>query len=230
MSRPPPLTSSHSYSSPKLGAAAIYSISSPSSSPRPHFAQHLPGAMSPYRDASARYAHLGSPRISSLSRDATAALKGSNYPTSSSRPTSPTPGSRSPSPSSDSIGSSGSSSRGSHGPADNGLHDDRPLLTRGDSSSRRSYHEPQPDDPSTSAAAQNADSPSHLKRGNHLHPIDTKGEFCSDPSLLIKPPFCPCSDQIRPQPSFAAGCRHFANVASARQQCFSPRIRLSRLF
>ncbi len=95
MSRAPPLmpssSGSHTYSSPKLGAAAIYSTSSPTGSPRPYFAQHLPGTLSPYRDASSRYAHLGSPRISSLSRDATAALKASSYPTSSSRPTSPTP-------------------------------------------------------------------------------------------------------------------------------------------
>ncbi|TKY84737.1 hypothetical protein EX895_005817 [Sporisorium graminicola] len=183
-SRPPPL--SHSYSSPKLGAAAIYSTSSPSGSPRPYFAQHLPGAMSPYRDASARYAHLGSPRISSLSRDATAALKGSNYPTSSSRPTSPTPGSRSPSPSSDSDRSSRSSSPGLHAHADNGDRPDRPLLTRGDSSSRRDLHpESYHDDPSAAAVPNIIDSPRGLKRVHQLQPIDTKGE--SDFQDLVLP-------------------------------------------
>lgn len=180
MSRPPPLA--HSYSSPKLGAAAIYSTSSPSGSPRPYFAQHLPGTMSPYRDASARYAHLGSPRISSLSRDATAALKGSNYPTSSSRPTSPTPGSRSASPSSESDRSSSSSSAGHRGQDNDAGHDERPLLTRGDSSSRRdgpSHHDSYHDDASGSAAAQSTGSPSALKRLQQLQPIDTKGEFCT---------------------------------------------------
>ncbi|CDR88363.1 uncharacterized protein SPSC_04190 [Sporisorium scitamineum] len=172
-SRPPPL--SHSYSSPKLGAAAIYSTSSPSGSPRPYFAQHLPGTMSPYRDASARYAHLGSPRISSLSRDATAALKGTNYPTSSSRPTSPTPGSRSPSPSSESERSSSSSSPGMRAHADNGDHAERPLLTRGDSSSRReAHHDSYHDDPSASAAPHSTNSPRGLKRVHQLQPIDTK--------------------------------------------------------
>ncbi|GAC95225.1 eukaryotic translation initiation factor [Pseudozyma hubeiensis SY62] len=155
----------------------MYSTSSPSGSPRPYFAQHLPGTMSPYRDASARYTNLGSPRISSLSRDATAALKGSNYPTSSSRPTSPAPGSRSPSPSSDSGDSrSSSSSRGNPGHGDDAQHAERPLLTRGDSSFRRdigpSHRESYNDDP----PAQNAGSPSAAKRANHLQPIDTKGD------------------------------------------------------
>ncbi|KAJ9479640.1 Eukaryotic translation initiation factor [Pseudozyma hubeiensis] len=176
MSRAPPL--SHSYSSPKLGAAAMYSTSSPSGSPRPYFAQHLPGTMSPYRDASARYTNLGSPRISSLSRDATAALKGTTYATSSSRPTSPAPGSRSPSPSSDSGDSrSSSSSRGHAGHGDDAQHSQRPLLTRGDSSFRRdvgpSHSEAYHDDPSS----HNADSPGAVKRAHHLQPIDTKGEF-----------------------------------------------------
>ncbi|SJX63388.1 uncharacterized protein SRS1_14209 [Sporisorium reilianum f. sp. reilianum] len=174
-SRPPPL--SHSYSSPKLGAAAIYSTSSPSGSPRPYFAQHLPGTMSPYRDASARYAHLGSPRISSLSRDATAALKGSNYPTSSSRPTSPTPGSRSPSPSSDSERSSSSSSPGLRAHGEDGDHAERPLLTRGDSSSRReapSHADTYPDDAAAGAAPHITGSPRELKRVHQLQPIETK--------------------------------------------------------
>ena len=178
MSRAPPL--SHSYSSPKLGAAAIYSTSSPSGSPRPYFAQHLPGTMSPYRDASARYTHLGSTRISSLSRDATAALKGSNYPTSSSRPTSPAPGS--PSASSNSEESSSSSpSRGHRGHAD-GEDSERPLLTRGDSSSRRdassSHHDTYRDAPSISASGHNADSPGAIKRAHLLQQIDTKGKSC----------------------------------------------------
>lgn len=173
----PSSSSGHSYSSPKLGAAAIYSTNSPTGSPRPYFAQHLPGTLSPYRDASARYAHLGSPRISSLSRDATAALKGSNYPTSSSRPTSPTPGSRSPSPSSDSGESSRSSSQASRGPVDDNEqhHADRPLMTRTDSASRR-------DDPNHladidgSAPGPSTNSPSGLKRVHQLQPIDTKSE------------------------------------------------------
>ncbi|SNX85081.1 uncharacterized protein MEPE_03790 [Melanopsichium pennsylvanicum] len=182
MSRAPPLmpssSSGHSYSSPKLGAAAIYSTSSPGGSPRPYFAQHLPGTLSPYRDASARYAHLGSPRISSLSRDTTAALKGSNYPTSSSRPNSPspTPGSRSPSPSSDSSESGGSSSRGSRGPVDNDASpDDRPLMERTDSASRRDelMRQAETDD---SAPGPSVGSPSGLKRVHQLQPIDTKSE------------------------------------------------------
>ncbi|SPO26626.1 uncharacterized protein UTRI_03918_B [Ustilago trichophora] len=189
MSRAPPLmpssSSGHSYSSPKLGAAAIYSTSSPTGSPRPYFAQHLPGTLSPYRDASARYAHLGSPRISSLSRDATAALKGSNYPTSSSRPTSPTPRSRSPSPSSDSAESSASSSRASRAPVDDQAQlDDRPLLTRSDSSSRRDVP-PQPADNDDSAPGPgpNIDSPSGLKRVHQLQPIDTKSPAVTGPAV-----------------------------------------------
>ncbi|SPO26329.1 uncharacterized protein UTRI_03918 [Ustilago trichophora] len=190
MSRAPPLmpssSSGHSYSSPKLGAAAIYSTSSPTGSPRPYFAQHLPGTLSPYRDASARYAHLGSPRISSLSRDATAALKGSNYPTSSSRPTSPTPGSRSPSPSSDSGESSASSSRASRAPADDQAQlDDRPLLTRSDSSSRKGVP-PQPADIDDSAPGPSVDSPSGLRRVHQLQPIETKSKFSlPSPTLLV---------------------------------------------
>lgn len=198
MSRAPPLipssSGSHSYSSPKLGPAAIYSTHSPTGSPRPIFAQQLPGTLSPYRDASARYAHLGSPRISSLSRDATAALKASNYPTSSSRPTSPTPGSRSPSPSSDSGDSSGSSSRGSRGPADNDDHDNsQPLLTRSDSSSRIGGPSRHADDDrdergaSTSAGGPgaNTDSPSGLKRVDQLQPIDTKSEYFPPPLHVL---------------------------------------------
>ncbi|CCF51872.1 hypothetical protein NDA14_007572 [Ustilago hordei] len=205
MSRAPPLmpssSSSHSYSSPKLGPAAIYSTHSPTGSPRPLFAQQLPGTLSPYRDASARYAHIGSPRISSLSREATAALTGSNYPTSLSRPTSPTPGSPSHSPSSDSGESSGSSSRGSSSRGSRGLayhdgHDNsQPLLTRSDSSSRiagpsRHADPNDPDDPddpddhggSTSAGGPGGvktDSPSGLKRVHQLQPIDTKTSFRS---------------------------------------------------
>lgn len=178
MSRAPPLmpnsASSHSYPSPKLGAAAIYSTNSPTGSPRPYFAQHLPGTLSPYRDASARYAHLGSPRISSLSRDATAALKASSYPTSSSRPTSPTPGSRSPSPSSDSGESSASSAHHPREPADNrGPSSDRPPLSRTGSAPRANLDQ---DDPA-SASRPLADSPSGLKRMHQLQPIDTKSEY-----------------------------------------------------
>lgn len=194
MSRAPPLmpstSSGHSYSSPKLGAAAIYSTSSPTGSPRPYFAQHLPGTLSPYRDASARYAHLGSPRISSLSRDATAALKGSNYPTSSSRPTSPTPRSRSrsrsPSPSSDSGESSASSSRASRAPVDDQAQlDERPLLTRSDSSSRNDVPT-QPADNHDSAPGPSVDSPNGLKRVHQLQPIDTKSKFSLPcPTLLV---------------------------------------------
>ncbi len=134
----PNSSGSHSYSSPKLGAAAIYSTNSPTGSPRPYFAQQLSsGTLSPYRDASARYSNIGSPRISSLGRDATAALKGSNYPTSSSRPNSPRLGSRSPSPSSDSGESSGSSSQASRGPADRNVEAlQRPVLSRHGSSNR----------------------------------------------------------------------------------------------
>ncbi|SPO45824.1 uncharacterized protein PSANT_03510 [Moesziomyces antarcticus] len=196
MSRAPPLmpssSGSHSYSSPKLGAAAIYSTSSPTGSPRPYFAQHLPGTLSPYRDASSRYAHLGSPRISSLSRDATAALKASSYPTSSSRPTSPTPGSRSPSPSSDSDASDASVSRESLAPGQHHHHDSRehahPPLSRHDSSGRGdsqfARHDGH-DEPGTSASAKgaSADSPNSLRRAHQLQPIDTKtgqlGAGCS---------------------------------------------------
>lgn len=187
----PSSSSSHSYSSPKLGPAAIYSTHSPTGSPRPLFAQQLPGTLSPYRDASARYAHIGSPRISSLSREATAALTGSNYPTSSSRPTSPTPGSPSHSPSSDSGESSGSSSRGSPRPAYHDGHDNsQPLLTRSDSSSRIAGPSPHadpddPDDPDDHGSCTSAggpgglktDSPSGLKRVHQLQPIDTKSEY-----------------------------------------------------
>ncbi|ETS60098.1 hypothetical protein PaG_06094 [Moesziomyces aphidis] len=187
MSRAPPLmpssSGSHTYSSPKLGAAAIYSTSSPTGSPRPYFAQHLPGTLSPYRDASSRYAHLGSPRISSLSRDATAALKASSYPTSSSRPTSPTPGSRSPSPSSDSDASDASVSRESLATSQQHHHDSRehahPPLSRHDSSGRGDSQYPRHDghdEPGTSASAKgtSADSPNSLRRAHQLQPIDTK--------------------------------------------------------
>ena len=184
MSRAPPTmpnsSGSHSYQSPKLGAAAIYSISSPSGSPRPLFAQHLPGTLSPYRDASSRYSHIGSSRISSLSRDATAALKASSYPTSSSRPTSPIPGSRSPSPSSDSGSSRASSSRGSHGPTERDAQDDqRPVMSRQGSSYRSegASHLAGRDLNDDSAAGQSAASPSgSIKRVHQLQPLDTKGE------------------------------------------------------
>lgn len=108
MSRLPPILPSASgpypYSSPKLSSAGPLGTSSPSGSPRPFLAHHLPGTLSPYRDSSTRFSHLGSPRISALSRDATSSLHHNHYPTSSSRPTSPAPahssdGSRSPSPS-----------------------------------------------------------------------------------------------------------------------------------
>lgn len=207
MSRAPPL--SHSYSSPKLGAAAIYSTSSPSGSPRPYFAQHLPGTMSPYRDASARYTHLGSPRISSLSRDATAALKGTNYPTSSSRPTSPAPGSRSPSPSSDSGDSaSSSSSHGQRRPAERSELPERPLLTRGDSAFRRdagpSQHDSYHDDPSASTSGHNVDSPSAIKRAHahQLQPIDTKGEFpIRSTTTTLEPHVALAPDRLSTPPS-----------------------------
>lgn len=211
MSRAPPLmpssSGSHSYSSPKLGAAAIYSTSSPTGSPRPYFAQHLPGTLSPYRDASSRYAHLGSPRISSLSRDATAALKASSYPTSSSRPTSPIPGSRSPSPSSDSDASDASVSRESLAPGQHHHHDSRehahPPLSRHDSSGRGdsqfARHDGH-DEPGTSASAKgaSADSPNSLRRAHQLQPIDTKSEY-----LYIStwpPPLCPFARHPPPTP------------------------------
>ncbi|EPQ26875.1 uncharacterized protein PFL1_05510 [Pseudozyma flocculosa PF-1] len=106
MSRLPPILPPsagpyHTYSSPKLSSSHPLGTSSPTGSPRPFLTHHLPGALSPYRDSVARFSQLGSPRISSLSRDATSALHNA-YPTSASRPTSPSPnsrGSRSPSPS-----------------------------------------------------------------------------------------------------------------------------------
>lgn len=185
MSRAPPLmpssSGSHSYSSPKLGAAAIYSTNSPTGSPRPYFAQHLPGTLSPYRDASARYSHLGSPRISSLSRDSTAALKASSYPTSSSRPTSPTPGSRSASPSSDSGSSHASSSSGPRGPTE---HEpqllERPIMSRQGSSYRSdgASHLLAHDLNDDSGTGPSAASPSgSIKRVHQLQPIDTKSEY-----------------------------------------------------
>lgn len=213
----PSSSSSHSYSSPKLGPAAIYSTHSPTGSPRPLFAQQLPGTLSPYRDASARYAHIGSPRISSLSREATAALTGSNYPTSSSRPTSPTPGSPSHSPSSDSGESSGSSSRGSssrgsRGPAYHDGHDNsQPLLTRSDSFSRIAgpLRHADPDDPddhggSTSAGGPSGvktDCPSGLKRVHLLQPIDTKSEYMPPPSPW-------CSRRAAMHPCFSPTLSH----------------------
>ncbi|CAO1629770.1 unnamed protein product [Parajaminaea phylloscopi] len=66
---------------------------SPSGSPRHSFA--LPGHMSPYRDSSARYSlsglsTIGSPRPSALAREAASNHTGNSaYPTSASRPTSP---------------------------------------------------------------------------------------------------------------------------------------------
>lgn len=66
--------------------------SSPLGSPR----SSLPGHLSPYRDSAARFSSshgnanvaVGSPRASALARDAAASL---HYPTSASRPTSPSP-------------------------------------------------------------------------------------------------------------------------------------------
>lgn len=166
MSRVPPLMPSapgHAYSSsPKMGAAAVYT-NSPSGSPRPFFAQQLSsGALSPYRDSPSRFAHLGSPRISSLSRDATAALKGS-YPTSSSRPTSPSPHSQSSSSS-----SSDASDSVSHSPhAD---QDEPPVPNTSTSMLRQ-----------TSATRHgeqdNSASPGAARRHLQPYPIDTKSKY-----------------------------------------------------
>ncbi|KAN0065267.1 hypothetical protein ACQY0O_001764 [Thecaphora frezii] len=127
---PPSTGSYHAYSSPKLPPHPL-GTSSPTGSPRPFLSHHLPGTLSPYRDSAARFAQLGSPRISSLSRDTTSALHNS-YPTSASRPTSPSPnsaGSRSPSPSSSSSGrsrSSRSSSRKRARPSDHEADHEEP--------------------------------------------------------------------------------------------------------
>ncbi|WFD44590.1 hypothetical protein MPSI1_003258 [Malassezia psittaci] len=77
---------------PRLGVHDSYTSSSPGGSPRLMLSQ-LPGKMSPYRDSSARLqSHVSSPRtssprISALARDA--AMNTTHYPTSSSRPASP---------------------------------------------------------------------------------------------------------------------------------------------
>lgn len=83
---PPPPLAKHGLSE------SAYGPGSPIGSPR-LLHHHLPGVLSPYRDSSARFQSIGSPRtnsprISALTREASAA---SLYPTSASRPTSPGP-------------------------------------------------------------------------------------------------------------------------------------------
>lgn len=95
MSRVPPTlpSSTAAVSSPRLSSSANggpFSTASPGGSPRHSLA--LPGHMSPYRDSSARFSlsgltSLNSPRSSVLARDATSST---HYPTSASRPSSPT--------------------------------------------------------------------------------------------------------------------------------------------
>lgn len=102
-SHPPPAPVS------KLATSdAAYSSVSPHGSPRLMVSHHLPGVLSPYRDSSSRFQTLGSPRtssprISALTREAS--FGSSYYPTSASRPASPSAAqvperSYSPSPSS----------------------------------------------------------------------------------------------------------------------------------
>ncbi|PKI84800.1 hypothetical protein MVES_000864 [Malassezia vespertilionis] len=84
----------HPASVSKISAAeGSYGMASPVGSPRLKLAHHLPGKISPYRDSSTRFqSHIGSPRtssprISALTREAS--MGTSQYPTSSSRPASP---------------------------------------------------------------------------------------------------------------------------------------------
>ncbi|WFD30482.1 hypothetical protein MSPP1_001503 [Malassezia sp. CBS 17886] len=81
----------------KLAAAeGQHGTASPIGSPRLLVSHHLPGVASPYRDSSTRFqSHLGSPRtssprISALTREVSLG-GGSHYPTSASRPSSPSP-------------------------------------------------------------------------------------------------------------------------------------------
>lgn len=94
---PPPSSSSSSSLGPgavasKLGPGDnVYGSHSPLGSPRTSVSHHLPGMLSPYRDSSARFQSLGSPRpssprISVLTRESSFS---GYYPTSSSRPASP---------------------------------------------------------------------------------------------------------------------------------------------
>lgn len=87
MSRVPPiLPAPAAVSSPRLPPGnGSFANPSPTASPRHSLA--LPGHMSPYRDSAARFSinSLGSPRSSGLARDAAI-----HYPTSASRPSSPT--------------------------------------------------------------------------------------------------------------------------------------------
>lgn len=175
MSRAPPLMPSapgYAYSSsPKMGAAAVYT-NSPSGSPRPTFAQQLSsGALSPYRDSPSRFAHLGSPRISSLSKDATAALKGT-YATSSSRPPSPSPHSQSSSPS-----SSDASDSASHSPR--AEYDEPPVQTASTSMFRQTSA-------SRHSEQDSSASPRAARRHPQANPIDTKSKYLlSRPTCLI---------------------------------------------
>ena len=99
-SHPPPSVSKLVTSD---GSAAAVS---PHASPRPMMPHHLPGVLSPYRESPSRFPAVGSPRtssprISALTREAS--FGSSVYPTSSSRPASPSTvqeRSYSPSPSS----------------------------------------------------------------------------------------------------------------------------------
>lgn len=78
---------------PKMASNdANYGTNSPVGSPRLSMSHHLPGMLSPYRDSSTRFQSLGSPRtssprISALTREAS--FGSSYYPTSASRPASP---------------------------------------------------------------------------------------------------------------------------------------------
>ncbi|CEH17684.1 related to endothelial zinc finger protein induced by tumor necrosis factor alpha [Ceraceosorus bombacis] len=100
MSRLPPIlvgTQAGGQPSPKLPSSAAFGasggsggLSSPLNSPRTSLSHsNIPGHLSPFRtDSSNRFgsASIGSPRTSSLARDAASAL---HYPTSNSRPSSP---------------------------------------------------------------------------------------------------------------------------------------------
>lgn len=104
MSRPPSMQSSSqngsNLSSSKVNAGAPSSGLGNSSSRTTSglsASSHLPGHLSPYRDSASRLSNtigastnlaVGSPRSSALARDAASSLQ---YPTSASRPTSPSP-------------------------------------------------------------------------------------------------------------------------------------------
>lgn len=99
---PPPNNNtipSSQFPSPKINTAttSFGTTSSPLGSPRTSLnPSHLPGHLSPYRDSATRFSSthtntnlaVGSPRSSALARDAASSLQ---YPTSASRPTSPSP-------------------------------------------------------------------------------------------------------------------------------------------